>query len=103
MAGVNPYSLKGVITHPLARMLPLYKYERQTYRLGETNPPSDLADFGPQWVVFDLVLGALATLQVRATLQEGFTLLGLTVSNSSNVSGGFRAQIYDVPRQRRLQ
>jgi hypothetical protein len=104
MPGINPYSLKGTITNPLARMLPLYKYQRQVYRLGEANPPSGhLLDYGPQWVVFDLVLGPLATLQVRATLQQNFTLLGLTVSNSSNVSGGFRAQIYDVPKQRRLQ
>jgi hypothetical protein len=101
--GINPFSLKGEITNPLARMLPLYDYQRQVYRMGEAHPPTErMQEYAPHWVVFDMVLGPLSTLQIRKTLHRGFTLLALTCSTTSNVSGGFRAQIYDLPRKRRL-
>ncbi len=60
---------------------------------------------GPQWIVFDLVLDALSTLQVRTTVQAGFVLLGVTAGSSPAEAGGvlpFRAQLYDLPRKRRL-
>jgi hypothetical protein len=103
MPGAKPYSLQQTITHPLARMLPLLKAQMMVYRLGEKYPPIGwLAGHCPTWEAVTLVLAPQSNQQVRVNVQRDFTLLSISVTNSSNVSGGFRAQLYDVKKQLRL-
>jgi hypothetical protein len=103
MPGAKPYTLQNTMLHPLARMLPLQREQVQVYRLGEKNPPvGELDGHGPDWEVVSMILNAGSTLQARVNLQRDYTLMALTVSSSSNVNGGFRAQLYDTKKQRRL-
>jgi hypothetical protein len=95
MAGAKPYTLRFVSQHPLARMLPLHRYQDQAYRLGEKLPPSALDGHGPTWEAVTVALNARSTLQVRVNLQRDFTLIAISASSSSSVNGGFRAQFYD--------
>lgn len=101
--GAHPYSLKGIITNPLARMLPLAREQTQVYRLGDSHPPSGILDgHGPTWEAISFVMAAQTTLQARVNVQRDFTLLAIAVSTTSNVNGGFRASLYDTIKQRRL-
>jgi hypothetical protein len=101
--GAKPYSLLHTITHPIARMLPLQKEQMMVYRLGEKYPPVGwLAGHAPMWEAVTLVLAPQANQQVRVNLQRDFTLLSISVTNTSNVNGGFRAQLYDIKKQLRL-
>jgi hypothetical protein len=101
--GAHPYSLRHTLQNPLARMLPLQREQAQVYRLGERLPPSGhLANHSPTWEAVTLVLPAQGTLQARVALQRDFTLLAITVSSSSLVNGGFRAQLYDTKKRVRL-
>jgi hypothetical protein len=84
-------------------MLPIAREQSQVYRLGERVPPSgDLLDHAPTWEAVNVILAQLGTLQARVALQRDFYLMAITVSTSSNVAGGFRAQLYDVMKQVRL-
>src|SRR5271170_1140863 len=84
-------------------MLPLQKEQMMVYRLGEKYPPVGwLAGHAPMWEAVTLVLGPQANQQVRVNLQRDFTLMSISVTNSSNVNGGFRAQLYDVKKQLRF-
>lgn len=103
MPGARPYSLSQTLLHPLARMLPLQREQAQSYRMGERVPPSGgLSDHAPTWEAVNMVLTARSTLQARVNLQRDFTLIALLCSSSSNVNGGFRAQLYDTKKQLRL-
>ncbi len=103
MPGAKPYSLRQTVTHPIARMLPLQKEQMMVYRLGEKYPPVGwLAGHSPMWEVATLVLAPQANQQVRVNLQRDFTLLAISVTNTSNVNGGFKAQLYDIKKQLRL-
>src|ERR1700690_2407058 len=97
----NPYSLAGTITHPLARMLPLFKYQSQVYRLGEKEPPAgDMFGHGPVWESMSFVLDQRGTLQARVNLQRDFTLLAITSAATVRDNGGFRIQFFDTRKQR---
>jgi hypothetical protein len=101
--GAHPYSLRNTLQNPLARMLPLLQLQAQVYRLGEKRPPSGHLDgYGPSWEAVNIVLGPQGTQQARVNLQRNFTLLAITCSTTSNVSGGFLAQLYDVKKQVRF-
>lgn len=101
MAGTKPYSLAHTFTNPLARMLPLYKFQRQVYRLAERRPPvGGMADHSPTWEAVSASLAGQDTIQLRVNVQRDFWLLGLTAS-SDNVAG-FRAQMYDTIKKVRL-
>lgn len=102
MPGAKPYTLRYITQNPLARMLPLRRAQNEVYRLGERIPPSSIAGHGPIWEAVTLGLSALGTLQARVNVQRDFTLLAITVSSSSNVSGGFRAQLYDMKKRLRM-
>ena len=102
MAGVKPYTLRYVSQHPLARMLPLHRYQDQVYRLGEKIPPSALDGHGPMWETATFVLNPRATLQARVNLQRDFTLIALSANSSSAVNGGFRCQLYDLKKRYRF-
>lgn len=102
MAGAKPYTLRYVSQHPLARMLPLHRYQDQTYRLGERLPPSALDGHGPVWEAATVTLNARGTLQVRVNLQRDFTLIAIAANSSSNVNGGFRVQLYDLKKRLRF-
>ncbi len=103
MPGSKPYSLAHVLRNPLARMLPLQREQFQVYRLGERLPPSGgLHDHAPMWEAISFSLGALQTGNVRVNLQRDFTLLGITTQATSVAAGGFRGQLYDTRKQRRL-
>lgn len=99
--GVHPYLLANARLNPIARMLPLQREQRMVYRMGEKHPPG-LSGYGPIWESVNAVLAARSTLQMRVNLQRDFHLLALSASSSSNVNGGFRAQFYDVIKQRRF-
>lgn len=93
----NPYSLRHVITNPIARMLPLSREQAMVYRHGEKSPPSGaLEGYAPSWEVVSIILAAQNTAQVRVSVQRNYTLLAVSAASSSNVSGGFRVQLYDV-------
>jgi hypothetical protein len=100
--GAKPYTLRYVNQNPLARMLPLHRWQNQVYRLGEKLPPSALEGHGPVWEAVTVTLNPRATLQARVNLQRDFTLLSISASSTSNVSGGFRAQLYDLKKHLRL-
>jgi hypothetical protein len=101
--GVKPYTLRHTLTHPLARMLPLFRYQVQVYRMGEKHPPcGDLKGMGPDWEAVNFVLAARDTQQARVNLQRHFTLLAIGTTSTSNVNGGFRAQFYDTKKQLRF-
>lgn len=103
MPGAKPYTLRHVLTHPLARMLPLFRYQVQVYRLGEKNPPcGDLKGMGPTWEVANFVLPPRETDQARINVQRNFTLLAIGSTSTSNANGGFRAQFYDMKKQLRF-
>jgi hypothetical protein len=103
MAGAKPYSLRHTLQNPLARMLPLYHYQAQAYRLGERLPPVGHMDgYGPDWEVVTMIIAPQGTQQARVGLQRDYTLISLNGSSSSNVNGGFLAQLYDVKRSVRL-
>lgn len=99
--GMHPYSLANVQKQMLARMLPLSREQRQVYKMGEKHPPG-LEGYGPTWEAVNAVLAARSTLQMRVNLQRDFHLLALAASSSSNVNGGFRAQMFDSLKRRRF-
>lgn len=103
MPGAKPYSLQNTIVHPIARMLPLQKEQMMVYRLGEKYPPIGwLAQHSPTWEAVTLVLAPQANQIVRVNVQRDFTLMSVSVTNTSNVNGGFRAQFYDIKKQLRM-
>lgn len=97
MGGIKAQSLKNTMTHPLCRMLPLFNWQRQVYRLAEKKPPAGgMAEHAPSWETVNMVLPALGNLQARINLQRDFWLMALICSSSVfTASGGFRAQFYD--------
>lgn len=106
MPGSNPFSRRFTLQHPLARMLPLFRYQSQVYRLGEKHPPSGgLNGYGPVWEAVSFVLDPQATLQARVNVQRAFTLLAFTASATEDERAGplpFRVQLFDTKKQRRL-
>jgi hypothetical protein len=103
MPAAHPYSLKNVLTNPLARMLPLYRWQEQIYRLAERIPPSGgMQDHSPSWECVSMVLAARDTSQVRVNLQRDFHLMAIACGSSSVVNSGFRAQFYDTKKRLRL-
>lgn len=103
MGAINPYALKNTLTHPLARLLPIAKYQRQMYRLGESTPPSGaMAEHAPSWEVASFILDPQGVGQARINLQRDFWLIALLASASVNNLGGFRAQVYDSQKDRRF-
>jgi hypothetical protein len=103
MPACHPYSLKNVLTNPLALMLPLHRLQEQVYRMAERLPPSGgMHDHAPSWECVSMVLAARDTSQVRVNLQRDFHLMAIACGASSIVNGGFRAQFFDTKKQRRL-
>jgi hypothetical protein len=102
MPGARPYTLQNVQQHPLARMLPSFRWQAQVYRMGERIPPSALSDHGPVWEAVEWLLGPLATLQARVNLQRDFTLLAIASTCTVNTVGGFRFQMYDIKKRYRF-
>jgi hypothetical protein len=94
----------NVFFHTLARMLPLHRYMSQVYRFAEKFPPSGgLEDgFAPIWETATFPLNARQTLEARINVQREWHMLAVNGSTSSNVNGGFRVQLYDVKKKRRL-
>lgn len=94
---MNPQPGQNVLHHPLARMLPLHRYQSQVYRLGEIYPPGLEDGFTPIWEVATASLPARQTTQLRINFQREFHLISIAASSSA--TGGFRAQIYDMKKQ----
>ena len=95
--------LDFVMQHPLARMLPMFRYQAQVYRMGERVPPSALTDHGPMWESVEFLLDPLDTLQARVNLQRDFTLLAIMATCTTNTAaGGFRVQFYDLKKRYRF-
>jgi hypothetical protein len=104
MPGARPYTLRHVITHPLARMLPLQREQEQVYRLGEKHPPAgELRHHAPMWESVSFILAPRDSARVRVNLQRDFTLLAITNQASVQTAlGGFRAQMYDTRKELRM-
>lgn len=102
MPGSKPYMLEYTQQHPLSRMLPLRRDQAQTYRLGERIPPSALEGHGPMWEAVELLLDPLDTLQARVNLQRDYTWVSKAATCTSNLNGGFRAQVYDIKKRYRF-
>jgi hypothetical protein len=93
---MNPAKSPNVLTHTLARLLPLHDNQGQVYRMGEKHPPGFEDGFTPIWEVATAVLPSLKTTQLRINFQNEFHLLALT--GSSSLAGGFRVQILDTKK-----
>jgi hypothetical protein len=104
MPGVKPFSRVNTIQHTLARMLPLFRYQMQVYRLAEINPPAgDMDGYGPVWEAVSFVLGPLGSLQARVNVQRDFTCVAMSASSSVlTAAGGFRVQLFDTKKQLRF-
>jgi len=101
--GVDLYSLRHVQQNPIARMLPLSREQAMVYRHGEPSPPAGHLDgYAPSWEVVTFVIAPQGTAQARVSVQRDFTLLAVNTASSSNVSGGFLGQMFDVMRSVRL-
>jgi hypothetical protein len=102
MPGARPYTLEQIMQHPLARMLPLFRWQAQVYRMGERIPPSALADHGPVWEAQEFTLDPLGTLQARVNLQRDFSLISVAAKCTVDTVGGFRVQMYDLKKRYRF-
>jgi len=102
MPGARPYTLQRIMQNPLARMLPLFRWQAQVYRMGERIPPSALSDHGPMWETQEFSLDPLGTVQARVNLQRDFTLISVAAKCSVDTVGGFRIQMYDLKKRYRF-
>jgi hypothetical protein len=93
---MNPACDQNVLRNPLARMLPLFQYQSQSYRLAQKHPPGFEDGWAPIWECATALLPARQTTQLRINFQREFHLLGINAGSS--LAGGFRAQIYDVKK-----
>jgi hypothetical protein len=94
-------TLRAEFVNPRARMLPLFRYQEQVYKLADRYPPG-LEGFQPRWEVVNAVLGSKQTLQQKIDLQPAFHLLAVGGSSTVNTVGGFRVHIYDKSRNLRI-
>jgi len=75
--------------------------QAMVYRHGEL--PPGLEGCQPRWEVVNAVIGAQQTLQVKVDLMRDFVLLAVLGSAATNTVGGFRMQMYDKSKNRKLQ
>src|ERR1700675_1703978 len=104
MPGAKPMSRVNTIQHTLARMLPLFRYQSQVYRLGEINPPAgDLDGYGPVWEAVSFVLAPLSSLQARVNVQRDFTLVAvLATATVQTAAQGVRGRRFGTKKQLRF-
>lgn len=103
MQEANIKNLRKEFINPFVRMLPLAgSAQRGVYRMGDPHP-AGLEGYQPRWQVLNAVLGAQQTIQTTVDLPTDFHLLALLASATSEVVGGFRAQLYDTLKKVRLQ
>jgi hypothetical protein len=93
---MNPRKDPNVLTHTRARMLPLFEWQSQVYRLAERHPPGFEDGFTPIWEVATAILPSLKTTQLRINFQNQFHLLAIT--GLSSLAGGFRVQVLDTKK-----
>jgi|SRR5579864_1095693 len=101
MQQANAKSLRREFVNPLARMLPLFRYQEQVYRMAEISPPG-LEGFQPRWEVINAVLGPQQTSQAKVDLMTDFHLLAVLCGATANTVGGFRVHLYDKTRNQRI-
>lgn len=97
---MNPTPGQNVLTHTLARMLPLKRWQSQVYHLAQRYPPGLMDGYAPIWEAIPFSLSARTTQQARVNFQREFHLLA--IAGSSSQAGGFRFQLYDEKKKRRL-
>jgi hypothetical protein len=102
MQQANLKSLRREFINPYTRMLPVRGWQADVYRMAEDLPPG-LNGYQARWEVVNAVLGARQTLLVNVPLMNDFHMLAILAGASTNTVGGFRAQIYDVLKKRKLQ
>jgi hypothetical protein len=102
MQQANTKNLRTEFVNPFVRLLPLRGLQNNVYRMGDAVQPG-LEGYQPRWQVLNAVLGAQQTIQLTIDVPHDFYLLAILTSSSSEVSGGFRAQFYDVYKKYRLQ
>src|SRR5271155_627155 len=93
---MNPAPMQNVLRNPLARMLPLHRYQSQAYRLAERCPAGFEDGFTPIWECATCILPALQTTQMRINFQNQFHLIAIAGFGSQ--AGGFRVQLYDMKK-----
>jgi hypothetical protein len=93
---MNPKCDPSVLTHTLARMLPLHDYQAQVYRMAEKYPPGFEDGFAPIWECATALLPSRGTTQLRINFQNQFHLLA--IMGQSQLAGGFRVQIFDTKK-----
>lgn len=101
MQQANIKNLRAEFVNPFVRMFP-FGPQRSVYRLAEGRPPG-LEGYQPRWQVLNAVLGAQQTIQLKIDVPNDFYLLAILTSATSELTGGFRAQFYDVFKKYRLQ
>jgi hypothetical protein len=82
-------------------MLPILRFQLQTYRLGEKNPPAgSMIGHSPHWAITQLLLDPLASTQVRMNLQPDFHWLATMASSTApavpvsfDINGILRSQL----------
>jgi hypothetical protein len=106
MPGLNPYSLKNTLVHPLARMTRLLHPQSQVYRLGESSPPLPFhRPHAPSWEVATAVLDPQGSAQLRVNLQRDFWLFAIAAFSTETEMAGvltFRMQMYDTLKKVRF-
>jgi hypothetical protein len=93
---MNPRRWPLVLTHTLARLIPLHDSQGQVYRLAEKHPPGFEDGFTPIWECATALLPARQTTQLRINFQNQFHLLA--VLGGCTLAGGFRVQLYDMKK-----
>lgn len=102
MQQANIKNLRAEFINPFVRLLPVRGLQSDVYRMGDAVQPG-LEGYQPRWQVLNAVLGAQQTIQLKIDVPNDFYLLAFLTSSTSEVSGGFRAQFYDVFKKYRLQ
>jgi hypothetical protein len=92
--------LGNTITHPLAQMLPLGRYQASSYRFGRGLPPG-LEGKAPRWIVVNFTLTSQQTQRESINVPPNFWLIGAL--GSSTAAAGFRVQLYDADNKVKLQ
>ena len=81
-------------------MLPLHRYQSNAYRFGRGLPPG-LEGKAPRWIAVNFALAAQATQRDNLDIPPFFHLLA--VLGSSSQAAGFRAQLFDINDQQKMQ
>jgi hypothetical protein len=94
--------LINTLLNPFAQSGQAANFQKDVYLYGDGGIYG-IKNGMPTWVYCDfLPLGPSKTGRTKINIPDSFTLLAFLASSSSIVRGGFRVNVYDVNRRRRL-